>query len=49
MPDELIVRQASPTLAGLKTGSLFTVPYRSETELIADELALELTNSVVIE
>ena len=36
MSDELIVRQASPTLAGLKTGSLFTVPYRSETELIAD-------------
>ena len=36
MSDELILRQASPTLAGLKTGSLFTVPYRSEAELRAD-------------
>ena len=36
MSDELILRQASPTLAGLKTGSLFTVPYRSESELRAD-------------
>ena len=36
MSDELILRQASPTLAGLKTGSLFTVPYRSEKELRAD-------------
>ena len=36
MSDELIVRQASPTLAGLKTGSLFTVPYRTEAELRAD-------------
>ena len=36
MSDELILRQASPTLAGLKTGSLFTVPYRSEPELRAD-------------
>ena len=33
---ELILRQASPTLAGLKTGSLFTVPYRTEAELRAD-------------
>lgn len=36
MSDELIVRQAAPTLAGLKTGSLFTVPFRSEAELRAD-------------
>ena len=36
MSDEMILRQASPTLAGLKTGSLFTVPYRSEAELCAD-------------
>ena len=36
MSDELILRQASPTLAGLKTGSLFTVPYRTESELRAD-------------
>lgn len=36
MSDELILRQASPTLAGLKTGSLFTVPYRTEAELRAD-------------
>lgn len=36
MSDELIVREASPTLAGLKTGSLFTVPYRTREELMAD-------------
>ena len=36
MSDELILRQASPTLAGLKTGSLFTVPYRTAEELERD-------------
>lgn len=36
MSDELIVRNASPTLAGLKTGSLFTVPYRTKAEITAD-------------
>ena len=40
MSEELIVRQCSPTLAGLKTGSLFTCPYRSEAELTADIAAL---------
>ena len=40
MSEELIVRQCSPTLAGLKTGSLFTCPYRSEAELAADIAAL---------
>jgi hypothetical protein len=29
MSDQLIVAHASPTLAGLKTGSLFSVPYES--------------------
>ena len=36
MSEELILQQASPTLAGLKTGSLFTVPFRTEQELRAD-------------
>lgn len=33
MPEELIIQQASPTLAGLKTGSLFTCPFQSEQQL----------------
>lgn len=36
MPEELIIQQGSPTLAGLKTGSLFSCPYRSERELRED-------------
>ena len=33
MQDEVIVRQCSPTLAGLKTGNLFSVDYSSEDEM----------------
>ncbi|MBQ9045749.1 MAG: DUF3793 family protein [Oscillospiraceae bacterium] len=40
MPEDLIVQQCSPTLAGLKTGSLFTCPFRTEAELRADIAAL---------
>ena len=40
MSEELIVQQCSPTLAGLKTGSLFTCPFRTEAELRADIAAL---------
>lgn len=40
MPEDLIVQQCSPTLAGLKTGSLFTCPFRTEEELRADIAAL---------
>ena len=36
MPEELIIQQASPTLAGLKTGSLFTCPFQSEMQIRAD-------------
>ena len=36
MPEELIIQQASPTLAGLKTGSLFTCPFQSEAQIRAD-------------
>ena len=36
MSEELIIQQCSPTLAGLKTGSLFTCPFRTEEELRAD-------------
>lgn len=40
MSEDLIVQQCSPTLAGLKTGSLFTCPFRSEEELRQDIAAL---------
>ena len=32
MSEELIIQHCSPTLAGLKTGSLFTCPCPSEEE-----------------
>lgn len=34
MSEELVVRQCSPTLAGIKTGSLFSCRIESKTELI---------------
>ena len=34
MSDEMIVRQCAPTLAGIKTGSLFPCPYESRTQLM---------------
>lgn len=40
MPEELIIQQASPTLAGLKTGSLFTCPFQSEEQIRAEIEAL---------
>ena len=36
MQEALIVQLCSPTLAGLKTGSLFSCPYQSERELADD-------------
>ena len=36
MSDELIIRNCSPTLAGIKTGSIFSCPYRSNRELMDD-------------
>lgn len=33
MSEELIVRHCSPTLAGLKTGNLFSCPYNTKDEL----------------
>ena len=33
MSEELIVRHCSPTLAGIKTGSLFSSEYSSEDEV----------------
>ena len=33
MPDELFVRNCAPTLAGIKTGSLFTCPFSSQREV----------------
>ena len=35
MSDELLVRHCSPTLAGMKTGSMFTSPYRTLDEVLA--------------
>ena len=37
MSDEMIVRQCAPTLAGIKTGSLFPCPYESRAQLL-DEI-----------
>lgn len=36
MPEEDVVRFCSPTLAGLKTGSLFSCPYPSEEAMRSD-------------
>ena len=36
MSDEIIVRQCSPTLAGLKTGNLFLVEFNTKEELQED-------------
>ena len=36
MLDHLIVQYGAPTLAGIKTGSIFNVPYESETSLLED-------------
>ncbi|MEE0930716.1 MAG: DUF3793 family protein [Acutalibacteraceae bacterium] len=33
MSEELLVRHCSPTLAGLKTGNMFTVPYTSHNSI----------------
>ena len=40
MSDELMVRQCAPTLAGIKTGSLFSCAYDSREELLAEIRAL---------
>ena len=32
MPEKLVVRYCAPTLAGLKTGSLFTYPIEEDFE-----------------
>ena len=36
MPEELIIRHCSPTLAGMKTGNLFTCTFESKEELFSD-------------
>ena len=36
MPEEILIRQAAPTLAGIKTGSLFPCPCDDKEELLAD-------------
>ena len=35
MPDEMVIRHCAPTLASLKTGSLFSCPCETERELMA--------------
>ena len=40
MSDEVVIRHCSPTLAGLKTGSLFSYRYDSEDELRRDIRAM---------
>lgn len=36
MSEEMLVRHCSPTLAGIKTGNLFTCPYESKAQNIKD-------------
>lgn len=36
MPEELLVRHCSPTLAGMKTGSVFTCPFENVQEMRRD-------------
>ena len=36
MSEELLIRQAAPTLAGIKTGSLFPCPYDDKKSLVDD-------------
>ena len=40
MSEEYVVRQCAPTLAGIKTGSLFPCPYQSRQALISEIRAL---------
>lgn len=35
MSEEYLIRNCAPTLAGIKTGSLFTCPYSSKAEVIS--------------
>ena len=36
MTDEMVVLHCSPTLAGMKTGSMFSCPYGSRDALMED-------------
>ena len=36
MPEEILIRQGAPTLAGIKTGSLFPCPCEDREALLAD-------------
>ena len=40
MPEEMVIRHCSPTLAGLKTGSLFSCRYETEEEVRQDVRAM---------
>ena len=40
MSEEYVVRQCAPTLAGIKTGSLFPCPYQSRQALMSESRAL---------
>ena len=40
MSEEYVVRQCAPTLAGIKTGSLFPCPYQSRQALMSEIRAL---------
>ncbi len=33
LPDEMIIKHCSPTLAGMKTANMFTYPFKNEVEL----------------
>jgi len=41
MSEELVIRQAAPTLAGIKTGSLFPCPCEDKAALLTEMNAME--------
>lgn len=43
MSEELVIRHCAPTLAGIKTGNLFTCPFESRERLIKDIRAMNRT------
>ena len=45
MSDELLIRYGSPTLAGIKTGNMFSYPYESREEVTS---ALRRLNKILV-
>ena len=46
MSDDILIKHGAPTLAGLKTGNIFTTDYSSETQLDED---IDRINGILVE